>query len=119
MTLTRRTMLKSALIAAVAATEAGRAIASGSRAAPIAWRVFDSRLPLSRAWLGPGAEGTIDVAEEQASRWARLRGMIPGGRVAGMTTWSDFVQVRGLLQEKGMRLRREARSGDLFCWEMV
>jgi hypothetical protein len=48
-----------------------------------------------------------------------LRRVAPAGRVAGLTTWSDFVQVRGLLQEKGKRLRHESRSGNLFYWEMV
>ena len=119
MKLTRRTMLKSALIAAAAATQAGRSVAAGSGAALIAWRVFDSRRPPSRAWLGFDAERVIDVAPDAANRWVRLRALNPEGRVAGMTTWSDFVQVRGLLQEKGRRLRVEERSGDLFYWEMV
>jgi hypothetical protein len=36
-----------------------------------------------------------------------------------LTTWSDYVQARGLLQEKGKRLRVELRSANLFYWEMV
>jgi hypothetical protein len=130
MKLTRRVMLKSALISAAAATHAGRSFAAGSGAAPLAWRVFDSRRHASRAWLGSDAGRTIDagrtmdagraidVAHDAANRWVRLRGLNPEGRVAGLTTWSDFVQVRGLLQEKGKRLRVESRSGDLFYWEM-
>jgi hypothetical protein len=70
------------------------------------------------AWLGSDAGRAIDVAHDAANRWVRLRSLNPEGRVAGLTTWSDFVQVRGLLQEKGKRLRVESRSGDLFYWEM-
>jgi hypothetical protein len=39
--------------------------------------------------------------------------------VSGLTSWSDFVQVRGVLQEKGKRLRLESRRGELFYWEMA
>jgi hypothetical protein len=39
--------------------------------------------------------------------------------VSGLTSWSDFVQVRGVLQEKGKRLRLESRRGKLFYWEMA
>jgi hypothetical protein len=117
MKLTRRTLLKSALIAAAAA-QGRRSFAAGPGAAPIAWRVFDSRRTASRAWLGSSAERVIDVAHEATTRWARLRSLNCAGRVTGMTTWSDFVQIRGLLQEKGKRLRVESRSEDLFHWEM-
>ncbi len=119
MRLTRRTMLRSTLIAAVAATQAGRTTAAALSAAAIVWRVFDSRFSARRAWQGSDGGRVIDLAHDRANRWVRLRGMHPAGRVAGMTTWSDFVQVRGLLQEKGRRLRVEERSGDLFYWEMV
>jgi hypothetical protein len=120
MTLTRRELLKSALIAATAAATAtatgtGRAMASP----PLDLCVYDSRLPRSRAWLGGRSERLIDVAEEHASRWIRLRSVAPTGRVAGLTTWSDYVQARGVLLEKGGRLRVESRSGDLFYWEMI
>lgn len=119
MKLTRRTLLKSALIAAAAAAQGGRSFAAGSGAAPIAWRVFDSRRSASRDWLGSNDVRVIDVAHEAANRWVRLRGLSPEGTVAGTTTWSDFVQVRGLLQEKGKRLRLESRSGDLIYWELA
>jgi hypothetical protein len=119
MKVTRRTLLKNALIAAAAATQAGRSIATVSGTAPILWRVFDGRRPASRAWLGADAGPAIDVADDAANRWTRLRGLRREGRVAGMTTWADFVQVRGRLQEMGKRLRVESRSGDLFYWEMA
>jgi len=124
MKVSRRGLLKNAFIAAAAAgtgwSAAGRATASPATA-PIRsdLRIYDSRLPSSRDWLGERSELAIDVAEEHASRWNRLRSLTPGGPVAGLTTWSDYVQVRGLLQEKGCRLRVEARVGRLFYWEMA
>ncbi len=116
MTLTRRELLWNAVIAAtVTATGTARVTAS----APDELRVYDSRLPSSRAWLGDRAARAIDVAEEHASRWIRLRSAASTGRVAGLTAWSDFVQARGVLLEKGRRLRVASRSADLFYWEMV
>jgi hypothetical protein len=134
--LTRRILLKRAVCGAAAmalgraATAVGPATAAASVAAaapaaaaptsqPIELRVFDARLPASRAWVGSYADGAIDVAREGMTRWTRLRGAEPRGRVAGLTTWSDFVQVRGVLQDKGKRLRGQSRSGALFYWEMV
>jgi ABC-type sugar transport system substrate-binding protein len=118
MKITRRTLLTSAVLAAAAATEIGRAAADSLRAG-ISLRIFDSRSSLSRAWRGSRAEGAIDVAQEQANRWLNLRSITPHGRVAGLTAWSDFVQARGVLEQKGLRLRTESRSGRLFYWEMV
>jgi hypothetical protein len=48
-----------------------------------------------------------------------VRNSATAGRIAGLTTWSDYIQVRGALQQRGKRLRLEARSGGLFYWEMV
>ncbi len=80
--------------------------------------VYDSRLPQSRGLLGRRAQSAIDVAQEHANFWRTLRGAPPRGRVVGLTAWSDLVVVRGLLEEKGLRLRAEARCGELFYWEM-
>jgi hypothetical protein len=118
MNISRRTMLWSAVIAAAAATKLGRAAAEAQQPA-VSLRIFDSRSESSRAWLGPSAEGAIDVAQENANRWRNLRSIAPPGRVAGLTGWSDFVQARAVLEQKGKRLRAESRSGRLFYWEMV
>jgi hypothetical protein len=117
MKLTRRTLLKSALIvgAGTIGTRRGRAAAS----APLWLWVFDSTLPSSRAWLSNQTGRAIDVDNERRTRWAYLRSFEPSGVVSGLTSWSDFVQVRGVLQEKGKRLRLESRRGDLFYWEMA
>ena len=117
MILTRRAFLASAVSAT--AISVGPGAAAGTPCAPIALRVFDSRSPLSQTWLGSNTGNAIDVAEEQANRWSKVRNSAPAGRVAGFTTWSDYIQVRGALEQKGKRLRLEARSGGLFYWEMI
>lgn len=93
--------------------------AEGRRRTPSALRIFDSRLPLSRTWLGSDIGNSIDVAREKATRWSQLRNSVPAGSVAGLTRWSDYIQARGALEQKGKRLRLEARSGELFYWEMI
>ena len=115
MNVTRRLVLKGALLtAAAASTLMGRAIAMPSTAMV----VYDSRLAQSRGFLGQTSSHAVDVAHEHANFWRTLRGTAPRGRVIGLTNWSDLVQVRGLLEEKGLRLRAEARCGKLFYWEM-
>jgi hypothetical protein len=119
MILTRRALLASAVFASAISTGVARVAPKGARRAPGALRFFDSRMPLSRAWIGAHTGNSIDVAQEQANRWSRLRNSAPAGRVAGLTRWSDYIQVRGALEQKGKRLRLEARSGGLFYWEMI
>ena len=117
MKLTRRTLLKSVLVVGASAIGTQRARAAAS--APLGLRVFDSALSSSRAWLGHQTGPAIDVDHERRSRWTYLRSVEPCGAVSGLTSWSDFVQVRGVLQEKGKRLRLESRRGNLFYWEMA
>jgi hypothetical protein len=115
MNVTRRLVLKGALLAAASACAAtGRA--AGVPSEPTV--VYDSRRPQSRKLLRQNSRGAIDVADEHANFWRTLRGTAPRGRVVGLTSWSDLVLVRGLLAEKGLRLRAEARCGRLFYWEM-
>src|SRR3954467_14840587 len=102
MMLTRRALLASALLASTLSTGAA---AEGRRRGPGALRVFDSRLPLSRAWLGSNTGDSIDVAHEHGQRWRQLRHSAPVGRIAGLARWSDYVQIRGVLEQKGKRLR--------------
>ncbi len=117
MNVTRRAVVKGALLAAASASTAtvmGRAMATSSAST----LVYDSRLPQSRELLGQISRRAIDVAHEHANFWRTLRGTAPRGRVVGLTAWSDLVQARGLLEEKGLRLRAETRCGQLFYWEM-
>ena len=115
MNVTRRLVLKGALLASASACAAtGRAVGMPSAALI----VYDSRLAQSRGLLGQNARSVVDVAHEHANFWRALRGAAPRGRVIGLTSWSDLVQVRGLLEEKGLRLRQQVRRGALFYWEM-
>jgi hypothetical protein len=115
MNVTRRWVLKGALLTAVSASAVtSRAMAPLSASTII----YDSRLPQSRAWRSGHSHPAIDVAQEHANFWRTLRGAAPRGRVIGLTVWTDLVLVRGLLEEKGLRLRGEARRGTLFYWEM-
>jgi hypothetical protein len=118
MNISRRTMLWSAVIGAGAVTQIGWSAVAALQPS-ISLRIFDSRSGASRAWGESSAESAIDVAQENANRWRNLRSLTPQGLVAGLTAWSDFVQARGVLEEKGKRLRAESRSGRLFYWEMV
>ena len=82
--------------------------------------VFDSRLPASVA-LARTSVASIDVAHEDARFWRGLRGL-DRGPVAGLTRWSDFVTVRGFLEERGLRLKAQTPlpgQPHLFRWEMA
>ena len=116
MTISRRSVLQGALVAAGAlATGAGGELA----VPPAALLVYDSRLPQSRALAIRHAGRSVDLAHEHANLWRTLRRLRIRGRVVGLTGWSDLVQVRALLGERGRRLRAEVRCGRLFYWEMA
>ena len=116
MSITRRAVLQGALVsAATLATGTSNAIA----VTPQALLVYDSRLPQSRALRSAHAGRVLDLAYEQVNLWRNLRSLRAGGRVVGLTCWSDYVQVRSLLEERRSRLRAEARCGRLFYWEMA
>jgi TAT (twin-arginine translocation) pathway signal sequence len=125
MKLSRRTMLKSAGVASVAAAIVpGQTIAAKPMLA-----VYDSRLPEARAFAAQvQAQGirTIDIAGGDKDLWHIARqDLATPGAVSGMTGWSDWVVLRGLLEERGKRLVREARvvhkgarMATPFAWEM-
>lgn len=115
MSVTRRTMLKGALLSAAAVScGAARALSMP----PAALVVYDSRLPQSLFLRSRHSSVAVDVAVEHANYWRTLRALMPNGRVVGLTSWSDLVLVRGFLEEKRQRLRTEVRCGDSFYWEM-
>ena len=114
MIITRRSLLKCALVAATAVPGTSRL-----RPEPGVLLVYDSRLPQSLALRRSHGGRSIDLAREHANMWGNLRRLRSSGRVVGLTSWSDLVQVRGLLEQRGSRLRAQARRGRLFYWEMA
>jgi hypothetical protein len=116
MSITRRSVLQAALVAA-ASLVMGRS--HETAVPPTALLVYDSRLPLSRALNNRHLGHSIDLAVEHATLWRKLRDLRSGGAVVGLTSWSHYVHVRALLGEHGWRLSAEARRDRLFYWEMA
>lgn len=81
-----------------------------------ALHVFDSRLGL----LKPRARVHHDVANEDASLWRASRDLAvkPGDQVTGVTRWTDWIAMRGLFNERGLRTRRVTVAGNIATWEM-
>jgi hypothetical protein len=120
MSVSRRNVLKGAATISAAASIPAFA-ASGSQKLVI----YDSRIPESQAFAN-GRHPQLDVAILDTSRWAELRGGMLGVRqITGLTGWSDWIVARGLLEERGLRLRSETSvpapisgKAHLFRWEM-
>jgi hypothetical protein len=121
MKVSRRAIMKSTVLAGAAT-----ALPAMSAERPQTLTVFDSRIPESIAFA-KDANLKIDVADLDATRWASLRAALPNAtRVRGLTGWSDWIVARGLLEERGLRLKRETAvtaplSGKvhLFKWDMA
>lgn len=115
--------------AALGAAAAGAALRKEREASD--WRVaiVDRRLAASqdiiRTAAAKGAR-IIDIEAEDAVLWRNVRSIeAPEGGIVGCTRWSDLVTVRGILEERGMRLRGQkilaSRSGERatpFLWVM-
>lgn len=120
MRLSRRSMLKGSALA-------GSVVAAPAFAASVgeaALVVFDSRVPESLAFAaaqhGPQQ---IDLAGGLESAW---RALGSPQRVTGLTRWSDWTALRGLLEEQGLRLGEEmlvaaplSGRNHLFRWTMT
>lgn len=91
-----------------------------ARTAPAAaLLVYDSRRAASRAFAAAFGGHTIDVADEHTNRWRSFRAPLPGGRIIGLTRWSDHVLAAGYAAEQGRRLVRLEPRGGLFLWELA
>lgn len=98
---TRRGVLKGGALASVAA-----AVPVGVRAAEAsAMVVYDSRLAESASFAG--RQG-IDLACVSLREAHRL--LAGAARVEGLTRWSDWTVLRGLLEEQGLRRTAETRT---------
>jgi hypothetical protein len=72
----------------------------------------------------PAALATHDIAGEEAQLWrtSRALAVTRGNIITGTTRWSDWVALRGLLAERGLRQRaavlHETAAGTIVAWEM-
>ena len=84
--------------------------------------VFDPRSPEARTLAGE-AEGhrLVALSGDPVRMWRALAQH--RGPVRGLTRWSDYLVLRGLAEERGLRLKREARietaaGAAIFDWRM-
>lgn len=112
----RRTFIALAGSVAMAPLVGIPAIAAEARFA-----IYDSRIAASRSFATRAAR-TFDIAGQDDVHWrdarARLAAMAHDG-ATGVTSWSDWVNLRGLLAERGLRVAHETHLGNgLFAWTM-
>ena len=119
MRVSRRAMIKgSALAGAAVATPA---MAVMAKAAPLV--LFDSRIPESVAFAATQSPlRKIDLAAGTAEA---ARAINCPHAVTGLTRWSDWVALRGVMEAQGLRLSEEIRAAaplsgrtHLFRWTM-
>jgi len=122
MSVSRRSVLKGAATLGAASTLPSAALAGQS----VDLVVVDSRLPETLASLGRSGGMVVDLATAEETQWQALRMLPDHIRTArGLTSWSDWVMVRGYLEERGLRLKDEAPAraplsgkATLFRWTM-
>ena len=125
MSVSRRAVLKAASALGVAA-----AMPVAAKAKSPVLAVCDSRLPESRLFAAAQRRKgvrIVDVAQGDRALWTLARQEFnTAGPITGMTGWSDWVVLRGLMEEQGKRLTREtriphkgARMATPFEWVMT
>jgi hypothetical protein len=118
MIVTRRTMIAGSGVVFGAAT----IMPPGVNARAATLHVHDSRLPNIQP--SRRAQATHDIANEEALLWRASRSLniVRGNIVTGETRWSDWVALRGLLAERGLRERatemHKTSMGTIVVWEM-
>jgi hypothetical protein len=118
---TRRGLLRGSVLAGAAVAIP---VAAGAAAVP-ALLVFDSRLAESADYArGAAAVQRIDLATTPLR--AVHQAVAGAGLIEGLTRWSDWTVLRGLLEADGLRRASEARlaaplSGHdgLWRWSMA
>jgi hypothetical protein len=94
----------------------------GVKARAVTLHVHDSRLPQIQKSLS--ALAMHDIADEETHLWraSRTLNVMRGDIVTGETRWSDWVALRGLLAERGLRERaaevHKSAMGTTVIWEM-
>jgi hypothetical protein len=118
MIVNRRTMIAGSGVAFGAITM----MPGGAHARAATLHVHDSRLP--HVPEAPAARATHDIADEEAQLWrtSRTLNVARGDIVTGATRWSDWVALRGLLAERGLRERaaelNKTAKGTIVIWAM-
>jgi hypothetical protein len=112
----RRTVMKAGgAIAAATLLPAG--VQAAGNAATI---LFDPALPRAATLASAETGRQVALEGDRVRFWrARMRGVT--GPIAGFTSWSDYLLLRGLAEEQGLRLRREVDfspsvTGTLIGW---
>ncbi|NBC36561.1 twin-arginine translocation signal domain-containing protein [Novosphingobium sp. FSY-8] len=120
----RRSLLKGSALAGAAAA---LPLASSTAHAAARLVVYDSRVAESRDFAAQHRGGLmLDMAVAHDDRFALLRGDLPAiTHVEGLTRWSDWLMVRGAMEERGLRLASETRIAapltgrdHLFRWAL-
>ncbi|HLY57734.1 MAG TPA: hypothetical protein VKS60_19380 [Stellaceae bacterium] len=116
------------------ALSGGAVLAAGLPAAAIATTprlvVYDSRLAAGRRFAEQAARDgrrIFDIAGQDQRLWREARagfGLSPGEGVTGITRWSDWVGIRFVLAERGLRVAAEEKvesetTGTVFVWTMA
>lgn len=115
---TRRGLLKGGALAGAAVAVP---VAAHGAAVAAAVVVYDSRLAESASFAG--GQGIDLAALSLREAHAALAG---AARIEGLTRWSDWTVLRGLLEEQGLRRTAETRLGaplsghdGLLRWSMA
>ncbi|WP_298164736.1 hypothetical protein [Novosphingobium sp.] len=119
---TRRGVLKGgALAGAVAAVPVAAQAAAGVAAEVTAVIVYDSRLAESASFAGGRGIDLAAVSLRDAHA-----ALVGASRIEGLTRWSDWTVLRGLLEEQGLRRTVETRASaplsghdGLLRWSMA
>lgn len=84
--------------------------------------IYDSRIPVTR-YPATATGRSFDIAGQDAAHWRDARrhlAAMTGDGATGVTRWSDWVNLRGLLAERGLRVASETHLGHgVFAWTMV
>jgi hypothetical protein len=125
MRVSRRTILKGA--GALGAVSAAAVVAQEKN---LLIAVFDSRLPEANAFAADARQRglkTIDISANDREIWQIAReDLVVSETIIGLTGWSDWLMLRGLLEEQGKRMthqRRLTHTGNRlatpFEWSMT
>lgn len=112
--LSRRELLaRGSIVSLAGAVPAQAVIARGPQIT-----VFDSRFARSRMFAETRLGQYIDTAQNPVGLWTALREIPTKASVAGFTCWSDFIAIRGQLENASLRVRHVEQKGQLIHWAM-